>query len=379
MSNKNNIPLPNGLITSSPNNLNASSALRLSIIIPVYNVAPYLRSCVESVLAQTYPNIEIILVDDGSTDGSADIIREYADVEAIRQADSEARLQDNKANKASETAPNDLIASSPHSLKTVFKSNGGLSDARNAGLRVATGDYVAFLDSDDVYLLHDGIEQMMHVIAKDQPDLLLFQCVDVYPHHQSARKAYDVEFLATHSGQDIFSRLVRTQAFNMSACFQLIRRELLEQHQLYFEKGLLSEDVDWSLRLWRHVQKVRAINLPMYGYQHREGSITTTYTIRNLRSYEHIFDKFLGLYQESENKEDCYRRTVLGYLSQMYTSCLYAYGQITHTNKKEAYTILKHYASILDYSISKKSDRVVIMRRIFGLRLTIFFFIYQNL
>ena len=273
------------------------------------------------------------------------------------------RRKGDKANKVSETSPNDLISSSPnslieatHRLKTVFKPNGGLSDARNAGLKVATGDYVAFLDSDDVYLLQDGIEQMMHVIVTDKPDLLLFQCVDVYPARQSVRKAYDSDYLGRHSGIEVFHQLVRMQSFNMSACFQLIRRELHEKHQLYFEKGLLSEDVDWSLRLWRHVEKVRAINLPMYGYQHREGSITTTYTIRNLRSYEHIFAKFVSRYQHKDGGNELYWKTVMGYLAQMYTNCLYNYGQLTRSERKECYSILRNYAILLDHSISVKSD-----------------------
>ena len=326
--------------------------MKLSIIIPVYNVEQYLRQCVESVLAQTYQDLEIILVDDGSTDGSGKIADEIC------------------------STPNSLIVSSSHRLKCIHKPNGGLSDARNAGLRVATGEYVAFLDSDDVYLLNDGLEQLMALAQAEQPDVLLFQAVDVYPNHQSVRKAYDVDYMATHSGADVFAQLVRTQSFNMSACFQLIRRELLEQHQIYFEKGLLSEDVDWSLRLWRHVSKVRAINLPLYGYQHREGSISTTYTIRNLRSYEHIFAKFMQLYNERvvDAHTELYWKTVMGYLAQMYTSCLYAYGQIARKDKSEAYAILKRYATLLEYSISIKSDRVIKCKRVIGLRMTVWGF-----
>lgn len=330
--------------------------MKLSIIIPVYNVEQYLRQCVDSVLAQTYKDLEIILVDDGSTDGSGKIADEIC------------------------STPNSLIVSSSHRLKCVHKPNGGLSDARNAGLRVATGEYVAFLDSDDVYLLNDGLEQLMTLAQAEQLDVLLFQAVDVYPHHQTVRKAYDLEYMETHSGVEVFAQLVRTQSFNMSACFQLIRRELLEQHQIYFEKGLLSEDVDWSLRLWQHVSKVRAINLPLYGYQHREGSISTTYTIRNLRSYEHIFAKFVQLYNERvvDAHTELYWKTVMGYLAQMYTNCLYNYGQLSIQERKDNYYILKDYALLLDHSISIKSNRVVVLRRWIGLRLTVWIFMWYG-
>lgn len=322
--------------------------MRLSIIIPVYNVEQYLQKCVQSVITQTYQDLQVILVNDGSTDSSGILC--------------------------------DQLAQQDSRIQVVHKPNGGLSDARNAGLKVATGDYVAFLDSDDVYLLNDGIAQLMAVALAEHPDVLLFQAVDIYPHHQSARKAYDTDYLATHTGIEIFHQLVRTQSFNMSACFQLLRRELLEKHQLYFEKGLLSEDVDWSLRLWRHVEKVRAINLSMYGYQHREGSITTTYTIRYLRSYEYIFSKFMVLYQHKEIGDELYWETVMGYLAQMYTNCLYNYGQLTRSERKECYSVLRNYAILLDHSISIKSDRVAVVKKCLGLRLAIYLFtLYGNI
>ena len=368
----NNISSPNGLIalsSNSPTHMPASN-VRLSVIIPVYNVKPYLRQCVDSVLAQTYQDLEIILVDDGSTDGSGQLADELC------------------------STPNSLIACgspeksgdlggalSPHRLKCIHKSNGGLSDARNAGLMVATGEYVAFLDSDDVYLLNDGLEQLMALAHAEQPDVLLFQAVDVYSNHQSARKAYDEAWIAAHSGMEVFHQLVRPQSFNMSACFQLVRRNLLEQHQIYFEKGLLSEDVDWSLRLWRHVSKVRAINLPLYGYQHRDGSISTTYTIRNLRSYEHIFAKFVQLYNDRvvDAHTELYWKTTMGYLAQMYTNCLYNYGQLSIQERKDNYYILRDYASLLNHSISIKSNRVVTLKRWMGLRLTVWVFMWYGI
>ena len=323
--------------------------MKLSIIIPVYNVEQYLQSCVQSVITQTYQDLQVILVNDGSTDSSGILC--------------------------------DQLAQQDSRMQVVHKENGGLSDARNAGLKVATGDYVAFLDSDDVYLLKDGLELLMALAQAEQPDVLLFQAVDVYPNHQSVRKAYDEDYMATHSGTEVFAQLVRTQSFNMSACFQLIRRELLESHQLYFEKGLLSEDVDWSLRLWKHVSKVRAINLPLYGYQHRGGSITTTYTIRYLRSYEHIFAKFVQLYNERvvDAHTELYWKTVMGYLAQMYTNCLYNYGQLTMQERKDNYYILRDYASLLNHSISIKSNRVVKLKRWMGLRLTVWVFMWYGI
>jgi glycosyltransferase involved in cell wall biosynthesis len=324
--------------------------MKLSIIIPVYNVEQYLQSCVQSVLAQTYRDLQVILVDDGSTDSSGILC--------------------------------DQLAQQDSRIQVVHKQNGGLSDARNAGLKVATGEYVAFLDSDDVYLLADGLERLMALTQAEQPDVVLFQCVDIYPKHQSIRKAYDIDYIMTHTGKEIFYQMVCSQSFNMSACLLLIHRQLLEIYQIYFEKGLLSEDLDWSICLWRYVEKVRAINLPLYGYQHRKGSISTTYTIRNLRSYEYMFAKFVKQYNERviDAATELYWKTVMGYLAQMYTNCLYNYGQLSIQERKDNYYILKDYVLLLNHSISIKSHRVVKLKRWIGVRLTVWVFMqYGNI
>lgn len=317
--------------------------MKVSIIIPVYNVQAYLRQCVQSVLAQTYHDMEIVLVDDGSTDSSGALC--------------------------------DALAAEDERIHVVHKPNGGLSDARNVGLQHATGEYIAFLDGDDVWLERDGLRQMMVSAEQSAADILLFQCVDIYPHRKQPRREYDIEYINTHTAQEVFDKLVRTQAFNMSACFQLIRRDLLIKNEVYFEKGLLSEDIDWSLRLWRYVQHVQAVNIPMYGYQHRSESITTSYSIRNLRSYDHIFCKFCDMYQQEHTKSSkessAYWATALGYLAQMYVSCLYSYNRIACKDRKEAKQILRTHEHLLEHSISRKSDRVVKCRRIMGLDITI--------
>lgn len=340
--------------------------MQISIIIPVYNVAPYLKTCVASVLQQTHKDLELILVDDGSTDGSEELCEK--------------------------------LANGDKRIRVVHQSNQGLSAARNTGINHATGDYLAFLDGDDEYIIKDGLQQLASIAEQNLPDVILFQAVDVYPTKQTTRPAYDTKWIAQHTPVEVFERLVSTQRFQMSACFQLVSRHFLIGHNLLFEKGLLSEDVDWSLRLWKQVSSVRACNIPMYAYKHREGSITTTYTLRNLQSYATIFSTFRDRYEQetlgihgsqitqatgvtkttksTETTKDmpaspAYWRTALGYLAQMYTSCLYAYNQIPTADRRQARTILQEHVWLLEHSISKKSNRVVWLQKILGLRLTI--------
>ena len=128
--------------------------MRLSIIIPVYNVEQYLQNCVQSVITQTYQDLQVILVNDGSTDSSGILC--------------------------------DQLAQQDSRIQVVHKENGGLSDARNAGLRVATGEYVLFLDSDDYYADNHVLDALVNTLTQwNYPDALLFCRTDYYENLQS--------------------------------------------------------------------------------------------------------------------------------------------------------------------------------------------------
>ncbi len=319
----------------------------LSIIIPVYRVEQYLRRCVDSVLIQQTPAsagadwLEVILVDDGSPDTCPAICDQYAGAYPM--------------------------------VRVVHQLNGGLSAARNAGLRIARGEYVAFLDSDDQWLLPDGISRMLAALASRPTDVMLFKRVDIYPNRENHECDYDTEFISTHSAEEVFRHLVVTQRFNMSACFQLVRRTLLIENDLFFPVGMLSEDVDWSMRLWQHVDSVSALNIDLYGYYHREGSITTTYTIRNLRCYDQMFRTWQAAYVQSGGKMRC-ADTIMAYMANLYVSCLYASGMVADTDVAEMRTILLAHNTLLRYAASPKAQRAQHVQRWLGTNMMLFVF-----
>lgn len=323
--------------------------MKFSVIIPVYNVHAYLQRCIESVQQQTYKALEIILVDDGSTDESGELC--------------------------------DKLVAQDSRIHVIHKQNGGLSDARNAGLKVATGEYVLFLDSDDVWLLAEGLERISEALERNPTDLLLFKRVDLYPVksdtfsvtdcRQKIERDYDMEFINSHFQEEVFAHLVRTQRFNMSACFQAIRRTLLMDNDIYFPLGMLSEDIDWSLRLWQKVETVQALNLNMYGYWHRHGSITTTYSISHLRCYDQMFTIWIN---RLSSLNECYAKAVVGYLAGLYVSCLYQYKQITVQDRDEAKSILRRHQSLLQYSQNAKAHRVAIVYRFWGFHAMLYLF-----
>lgn len=337
----NNISSPNGLIASSSNSLThmPASNVRLSIIIPVYNVEQYLQSCVQSVITQTYQDLQVILVDDGSTDSSGILC--------------------------------DQLAQQDSRIQVVHKVNGGLSDARNAGLKVATGDYVLFLDSDDYYADSYVLETLVNTLSKwDYPDALLFCRNDYYENLQAMHpeSPYDEVVLnKMDTPLESFAALLDAQRFNMSACFQILKHSVLVDNNIQFVVGLRNEDIDWSMQLWRHLGSVKVINLYAYVYRHRDNSITTTLCLQDYQSYDYMFDKWKGLLSAAKTTDLLY----LQYLAYIYPTMVYGYLSLRRPGRKDAYAILLKHSDILQYASTRKSMRVVRLKWMVGLRLAI--------
>lgn len=320
--------------------------MKVSIIIPVYNVQTYLQQCVQSVQAQTYRDLEIILVDDGSTDNSGALC--------------------------------DTLAAEDSRICVVHKPNGGLSDARNVGLQHATGEYILFLDSDDYYADNQVVSNLVQTLEHWQyPDDLLFCRTDFYENIQIStnESPYNTKVInAKHIPIECFAYLLAAQRFNMSACFQIIKRSVLTDNHIEFVVGLRNEDIDWSIQLWRKLRSVKAVNLYGYVYRHRANSITTTLSIHDYRSYDFMFDKWSQLLSPDMPDE----RLFLQYLAYIYPTMVYGYFQLKYAERKEAYAVLQKQQDILRYSATRKSDRIAYVRHLVGLRLCVYVFAFYG-
>lgn len=236
--------------------------MQLSIIVPIYNVAPYLRKCVDSLLAQDISDYEIILVDDGSTDGSSDI------ADAIQ---SEA--------KGTEIREADILASTPYTLhhtpeiKVIHQTNAGLSAARNTGIAAATGDYIMFVDSDD-YLQPNTLGALMEQVERDNLDVLRFN-------YQKVNEQYEVflPFKDAKRDVDYSEDIVDGETFLNKrlgpGCYAwqfVLRRELLDT--CLFTPNIYFEDTDWTPRMLIKAKRVASTPLVVYNYLWRQGSIT---------------------------------------------------------------------------------------------------------
>lgn len=208
----------------------------ITVIVPVYNVEKYLEKCVDSILNQTYKNLEVVLVDDGSTDNSGNLC------EDIKKRDGR--------------------------IKVIHKENGGLSDARNYGINAARGKYIGFIDSDD-YIEPDMFESLMRNMIENDADISVCAYDMVYPDK--------VDIIAEDTGVQVYTTdeafkvLLHRNNIGVIACNKLINIELLQE--VRFPLGRHFEDINTTYKIIDKANKVVYDPRPLYHYIQRVDSI----------------------------------------------------------------------------------------------------------
>lgn len=242
----------------------------VSVIVPIYKVEKYLRECLDSVVCQTLCGIEVICIDDGSPDRSADIAAEYVE------------KYDN--------------------VKMIRKENGGLSSARNAGLDAAAGRYVYFLDSDD-YIEPDTLERLCTKADAEDLDIIYFNAQVFFENEQAQinhkdrlnyySREHDYSGLCT--GRMMFLRMRKYREYLPSVCIQLFRRSLIEENSLRFRRGTIHEDNLFSFQCMFLAQKVDYVSDAFFHRRVRDGSIMTGgESMRNVEGYLAVYTEILA-------------------------------------------------------------------------------------
>lgn len=245
----------------------------VSVIVPVYNVEPYLEQCVESILAQTYENLEIILVDDGSTDKSGEICDRYA------EKDSRIRV--------------------------IHQENAGVSVARNTGLDICRGDYIGFVDSDD-YIASDMYEVLLTRLRKDKAVIGACAVSHVSPHSVQAEgigKPYAI-FSGAEAAKSLFNPDKGfLDGVKFSVCNKLYRRNVFfsgNQERITFPEGkILGEDAHVTTSVIYHADRVVYIGKNLYFYRQRRNSATHSFNAGKFLSCQKSFS---DLYRWTEKE-----------------------------------------------------------------------------
>jgi Glycosyltransferases involved in cell wall biogenesis len=247
---------------------------KISVIVPVYRVEPYLRKCIDSICNQTFRNLEIILINDGSPDSCGDICEEYA--------------------KKDER------------IIVIHKENGGLSDARNAGIPYATGDYIIFIDSDD-YMELDMLAYLYSNIQKFHADVSTCRAFDVYDSQIQAPEF--AEEIVACNAEEFYAYILRGTKVCGEIWNKLFKKETIEG--LSFPKGKLYEDIFFTADFVQNIKVACVGTSPKYYYIHRADSITgkpyRRQIIDIIDGYEKTYQVVCKLFPKLREEADCLR------------------------------------------------------------------------
>ena len=264
---------------------------KVSVIVPIYNVEKYLHRCLDSLVSQELQDIEIILVNDGSTDDSGDIAKEYA----------------KKYNAK---------------VKYLEKENGGLSDARNFGIPYATGEYIAFLDSDD-YIEKNAYKEMYEKAKENDADYVECDFLWEYPNKAKQDKRFN------YNNKKEMLAFVRVVAWN-----KLIRRKILEDNNIIFPKGLRYEDVEFTYKLIPHLNKTAYVPKCFIHYTQRKNSIANVQNERTAEIFT-VLNHVIEYYKQNNIYEEYKDELEYNYARYLLCSSLKRICKVDDKNKRE--------------------------------------------
>ena len=304
-----------------------------SIIIPAYNAEKYIEQCVQSVLAQTCRDYEILVISDGSDDRTEKIARKIAESEL-----------------------NVFFMSIPHS---------GAGAARNAGMRKAQGRYVIFLDADDYWTNPFLLEHLRRKILRNEPDVIMFQmdkCREDGTVLKQYRKGPFPGDKECYRLKEVYETLVYDGQVLASSCNKCVRYSLLVEKNIVFQEGGLAEDIDWVLQLFSHVKSISFLDEISYAYRQHKGYSASNDTQGPEYQARMVEDWAARL----ERHEVPNARAVSGLLAFEYGICL-GYSQFLSPEMKQ---MLKDHRYLLEYALDRKTCMIKKFHRIFGLRIT---------
>lgn len=300
----------------------------VSVIIPVFNVIDYLEKSVYSVCSQTYKNLDIILIDDGSTDGSSELC--------------------------------DELSKNDNRIRVIHKKNSGLSDSRNIGLLNMRGKYLTFVDSDD-WIKDSMVEEMLRVSIKKDADIVV--CESYFVYGSSVEKMHFSNSIITQNRDEAMKTLVEDRKFKTRAWGKIYKRSVWEN--VYFPHGEIYEDVSTIYKTYLKSKRIALLDNPMYFYNQREGSIVHS------GSYKTIFSLLTARISRRNDLKRIMPNILVELNASIITAVLDIYREAALSGEKLSYsenkylkrTIFKYmgYKENLSLSPRYKSELFVLL------------------
>jgi len=311
---------------------------KFSIIVPIYNVESYLTECIESVLSQTFQDYEVILINDGSTDGSLRIC-EY-------------------------------FASLYNNITIINKENEGVSSARNAGINIAIGEYIIFLDGDDFWNDNKTLEVIYNIAIDKNSDIISWGFKYLYRNDKyfmfTDANLYHYDKFYGNKDNFLFPS-IKSGHYTIAAWDKAVRRELILKNQLYFKPLNRLQDMEWSVRVAICADNFAMYNIPHYVYRLRDDSVSHKFSYKNLEDAKTAFDISYNLIQKVTGND--LKNSLLMLIAGMYFTIV---CDIRYPLNEDKYVVLfKQYKELLDYV--QVSEATVLSRSIelFGFYLTL--------
>ena len=302
----------------------------ISVIIPVYKTEKYLRQCIDSVLSQSFKDLEVILVDDGSPDSCPAICDTYA-----------------------ETCPK---------VKVIHQENGGAAAARNAGIRASCGEYLIFLDSDDRWQGGGRLEKLVEAMTARQADVIGFTAVSISALNGRVRessRSINIERISGRPKLDALEYMRRTNNLFSVVWRVAVRRLLVIENGIWFPEGLIAEDYDWLAGIICHMKSIDYVKEDLVAYRiFVTGSITSTVSVKSARSILTIAEKW-DVKLKTE-RIDCpvIVRTMIG------NALVTIFSQLGFFDKQERKQILR---GLKKYKAMMRSVPVLRYRAVYGI------------
>ena len=303
--------------------------IKVSIVVPVYNVEKYLEQCVDSLLAQTIDSKEIILVDDGSTDSSGKLCDAYAEKNAC--------------------------------VRVIHKQNGGQGSARNVGVEFAAGEYLYFIDSDD-YLEAEALQTLYAAAKRDDLDVILFGARCIYEVPVGETRQADISYErhadlnVVRTGADSLERTMAADDYQTSVCLRLYRTAYYREKGFRFDETVIHEDEDVGFLSQLMADRIKIVGDNFYIHRIRGGSTMESRTsVPSTKGYYYAWNRVRSYAAgaDAQKKELCCRQCAL------YTClCLENYREAEPEERKQLRTICKEMCAVQKKLYSSNAIRL---------------------
>lgn len=319
--------------------MDGGNKMKFSVIVPVYNVQEFLPMCLDSLVNQKNESYEIILVNDGSTDNSRKICEEYQ-------------------NKY-------------ENIRIINKTNGGLSDARNTGLDVASGEYIVFVDSDDYIDLNSLDEFSINLNKYHNPDVLVTKIMKKFNNDVKYMDNLSITFNHMNDKSSIIEWMFTKSDSLWPAVRYVVKRDFIINNNLQFLEGYFHEDIDWTLKLFIHAETFGFCE--HYWYVHRisrVGSITNTVNPKRLLDVIEIISSGIKYIEKTELEKEVKKIMCTRIVKNVYTN-MHDYKFYIVNDKIKIALKLKENSSIFKYTTKIQHKIFNFASKLLGFRLSL--------